>query len=58
MTFFEEIPQADLLLCILQCLTIAVTLSLGISNVVLSRRIQKGRNIVDITTRYRLERMK
>ena len=58
MTFFEEIPQADLLLCILQCLTIAVTLSLGISNVVLSRRMQKGRNIVDITTGYRLERMK
>ena len=50
MTFFEEIPQADLLLCILQCLTIAVTLSLGISNVVLSLRIQQGRNIVDIST--------
>lgn len=45
-------------LCVLQLVTIGVTLLLGLINVFLSRRIQKGRNIVDITTKYRLERMK
>ncbi len=55
---FEEITQTDPLLGWLQCLTIAVTLLLGITNVILARRIQKGRNIVDITTEYRLDRMK
>lgn len=58
MTPFDAVPHTDLPLCLLQCLTVLVTLVLGISNVVLSRRIQKGRNIVDITTKYRLERMK
>lgn len=58
MASFLEIPQTDMWLYILQGVTIAVTLLLGISNFVLSRRIQKSRNIVDITTKYRLERMK
>lgn len=45
-------------LCVLQLVTIGVTLLLGLINVYLSRRIQKGRGMLEVTTKYRLERMK
>lgn len=50
--------HSDLWLYVLQAVTIAVTLVLGVCNARMTRRIQKGRNIVEITTQYRLDRMK
>lgn len=50
--------DGDFLLVGLQLLTIVVTLGLGWANLRGTRRIEQGRNIVGITTTYRLDRMK
>ena len=41
---------------ILQVITISITLALGVINLFQTKKIQKGQNIIAVTTKYRLQR--
>ena len=41
---------------ILQVITISITLALGMINLFQTKKIQKGQNIIAVTTKYRLQR--